>query len=102
MSTPILRGALRQDWAGLGACVSGDPDDLFVKGAAQQQAKEVRPRCPPTAERPAEARDSGPEFGVWGGMTERERRALLRRNPTVTSWWAMFAHAGAGRADVAS
>jgi WhiB family redox-sensing transcriptional regulator len=26
------------------------------------------------------------EFGVWGGMTERERRALLRRRPNVTSW----------------
>jgi len=26
------------------------------------------------------------EFGVWGGMTERERRALLRRRPDVTSW----------------
>jgi len=23
---------------------------------------------------------------VWGGMTERERRALLRRRPDVTSW----------------
>jgi len=23
---------------------------------------------------------------VWGGMTERERRALLRRRPNVTSW----------------
>jgi len=23
---------------------------------------------------------------VWGGMTERERRALLRRRPNVSSW----------------
>jgi len=23
---------------------------------------------------------------VWGGMTERERRALLRRRPDVASW----------------
>lgn len=82
--------------------MSGDPDDLFVKGAAQQQAKEVCQRCPVIAECLAEALDNRTEFGVWGGMTERERRALLRRNPTVTSWWAMFAHAGAVRADVAS
>ena len=26
------------------------------------------------------------EFGVWGGMTERQRRALLRARPDVTSW----------------
>ena len=28
------------------------------------------------------------DFGVWGGMTERERRALLRRRPDVRSWRA--------------
>ncbi|WP_221508315.1 WhiB family transcriptional regulator [Streptomyces candidus] len=26
------------------------------------------------------------EFGVWGGMTERERRALRRRRPNDASW----------------
>ncbi|MET8816414.1 WhiB family transcriptional regulator [Streptomyces sp. NPDC004549] len=30
--------------------------------------------------------DNRVEFGVWGGMTERERRALLRRRPDVPSW----------------
>ena len=34
----------------------------------------------------ADALDNQVEFGVWGGMTERERRALLRRRPNVTSW----------------
>ena len=29
----------------------------------------------------ADALDNRVEFGVWGGMTERERRALLRRRP---------------------
>ncbi len=101
MTTPIVPGAMRQDWAGLGACVAGDPDDLFVKGAAQQQAKVVCQRCPVIAECLAEALDHRTEFGVWGGMTERERRALLRRNPQVASWWALFSQAGAGRADVA-
>ncbi|GAA1549073.1 hypothetical protein GCM10009730_67630 [Streptomyces albidochromogenes] len=33
-----------------------------------------------------EALDNWFEFGVSGGMTERERRALLRRNPEVVSW----------------
>lgn len=86
MTTPIVPGAMRQDWAGLGACVAGDPDDLFVKGAAQQQAKVVCQRCPVIAECLAEALDHRTEFGVWGGMTERERRALLRRRPNVASW----------------
>ena len=34
----------------------------------------------------ADALDNRVEFGVWGGMTERERRALLRRRPNVGSW----------------
>jgi WhiB family redox-sensing transcriptional regulator len=34
----------------------------------------------------SEALDNEIEWGVWGGMTERERRALLRRRPNVTSW----------------
>ena len=69
--------------------MAGDPDDLFVKGAAQQQAKVVCQRCPVIAECLAEALDHRTEFGVWGGMTERERRALLRSNPQVTSWWSL-------------
>jgi WhiB family redox-sensing transcriptional regulator len=79
--------------------VTRDPDDLFVKGAAQQQAKIVCQRCPVIAECLADALDNRTEFGVWGGMTERERRALLRRNPQVSSWWALFSQASAGRAD---
>ena len=33
-----------------------------------------------------DALDNRMDFGVWGGMTERERRALLRRRPEVRSW----------------
>ena len=41
----------------------------------------------------ADALDNRIEFGVWGGMTERERRALLRRRPEVTSWSNLLASA---------
>jgi WhiB family redox-sensing transcriptional regulator len=34
----------------------------------------------------AEALDNRIEWGVWGGLTERERRAVLRKRPQVTSW----------------
>ncbi len=34
----------------------------------------------------AEALDNRIEWGVWGGMTERERRLLLRQRSDVTSW----------------
>ena len=65
---------------------AGDPDALFVQGAAQNRAKAVCLGCPVRTECLADALDNRIEFGVWGGMTERERRALLRRRPNVTSW----------------
>ncbi len=74
------------NWAGRASCRSGSPDDLFAKGAAQQSAKVICQRCPVVAECLADALDNRTEYGVWGGMTERERRALLRRRPDVTSW----------------
>ena len=83
-------GGLQNDWAGQGRCVSNDPDALFVRGAAQQNAKQVCQKCPVIAECLADALDNRTEFGVWGGMTERERRAMLRRHPNVTSWWSLF------------
>jgi len=66
---------------------------LFVQGAAQNRAKHICRGCPVRTECLADALDNGIEFGVWGGMTERERRALLRRRPEVTSWRDMLERA---------
>ena len=60
------------------ACRASDPDALFVQGAAQNRAKAICLACPVRTECLADALDNRIEFGVWGGMTERERRALLR------------------------
>lgn len=74
------------DWRHRGACRTHDPDRLFVTGAAQRQAKIVCRGCPVRLRCLAEALDRRIEFGVWGGMTERERRALLHRRPDVRNW----------------
>lgn len=74
------------DWATIAACRDSAPDDLFVRGAEQHRAKLVCAGCPVRAECLAEALDNEVEWGVWGGLTERERRAILRRRPHVTSW----------------
>ena len=78
------------DWTSYAACKRRDPDELFVQGAAQNRAKTVCSGCPVKSECLADALDNRVEFGVWGGMTERERRALLRRRPNVTSWRVML------------
>jgi WhiB family redox-sensing transcriptional regulator len=73
------------DWTTRAACKGTDPAELFVQGAAQNRAKLICRGCAVRFECLADALDNGIEFGVWGGMTERERRALLRRCPDVTS-----------------
>lgn len=74
------------DWAAQARCLGTDPEALFVQGAAQHQAKKICSGCPVRTECLADALDNRTEFGVWGGLTERERRALLRRHPDVVDW----------------
>ncbi|MGW2749296.1 WhiB family transcriptional regulator [Streptomyces sp. NPDC001450] len=73
-------------WVELAACRSTDPEELFGQGAEQHRAKPVCAGCAVRTECLAEALDERIEFGLWGGMTERERRSLLRRRPDVVSW----------------
>src|SRR2546430_12722656 len=78
------------DWPSMAACRNGDPDALFVQGAEQNVAKRICRSCPVRYECLADALDNRIEFGVWGGMTERERRGLVRRPPQVPDWRRMF------------
>lgn len=82
-----------EDWPTQATCREDHPDALFVQGAAQQQAKVVCFRCPVRAECLSHALDTRTQFGVWGGMTERERRQLLRHHPDVASWRELFQNA---------
>jgi WhiB family redox-sensing transcriptional regulator len=88
------------------ACLKADPDELFVRGAEQNRVKIRCLSCPVRTECLADALDNRVEFGVWGGMTERERRALLRRRPDVVSWRNLLErarreHVTAGKFDIA-
>ncbi|MFG2869532.1 WhiB family transcriptional regulator [Streptomyces sp. NPDC048338] len=67
-------------------CSTGEAEDLFGPSPDQKRAKNVCNGCAVRIDCLAEALDHRIEFGVWGGMTERERRALLRRKPHVISW----------------
>lgn len=80
----------RLAWVTQALCRSTNPDDLFVRGAAQRKAAAICRHCPVAMECLADALDNRVEFGVWGGMTERQRRALLKAHPEVTSWWEYF------------
>ncbi|WP_406841924.1 WhiB family transcriptional regulator (plasmid) [Streptomyces sp. AHU1] len=76
----------QEAWGARASCRTAAPEELFAEGAAQNRAKVICSRCPVRTECLAHALDHRIEYGIWGGMTERERRALLRRRPLVTSW----------------
>lgn len=83
----------RSAWTSRAVCATQDPDMLFVTGAAQRQAARMCDGCPVRLECLADALDNQVEFGVWGGLTERQRRAILRRSPDVSSWLDVLVHA---------
>ncbi len=78
-------------WVSQARCRQADPDELFVRGAAQRKAAVICRHCPVIVECGADALDNRVEFGVCGGMTERQRRALLKQHPEVVSWAEFFA-----------
>jgi WhiB family transcriptional regulator, redox-sensing transcriptional regulator len=81
----------RMAWVSKASCRASDPDELFVRGAEQRKATVICRHCPVALECGAEALDNRVEFGVWGGMTERQRRTLLKQHPEVVSWADFFA-----------
>ena len=75
----------RTNWTPAAKC-AGSEDILFADGPDQRKVRLFCRDCPVQRECLAEALDARMEWGVWGGMTERDRRALLRQRPDVTSW----------------
>ncbi len=73
------------DWRHDAICRDEDPELFFPVGTSGPalmqiaEAKTVCRRCPVTEQCLAWALESGQDSGVWGGMSEDERRALKRR-----------------------
>jgi len=73
-----------QPWATDALCAQTDPDAFYPEmGASVRQAKAVCAACPVRAECLDWALTNGERFGVWGGRSERERRAITRGTTTV-------------------
>jgi WhiB family redox-sensing transcriptional regulator len=66
------------DWE-LALCRQVDPELFFPeKGGSTRDAKATCRGCPIRAECLEYALDNDERFGVWGGLSERERRRLKR------------------------
>lgn len=82
-----------QSWAAKALCASYEPDALFVQGSAQRQIRVRCLECEVRLECLADALATEANFGVWGGLTERERRAMLRHfGEEVKDWWEWVFH----------
>ncbi|MDY5585523.1 MAG: WhiB family transcriptional regulator [Arcanobacterium sp.] len=75
------------DWTAQAVCADVDPDSLYVRGSAQREARQICYGCPVRLECLSDALNTKNIFGVWGGLTERERRAILRKIPDETNWF---------------
>lgn len=73
---PQLDGAL---------CTEVDQGDMFFpdKGGSTVEAKRVCAGCPARAACLQRALDNDERFGVWGGLSERERRRIRPAVPVV-------------------
>ena len=81
-----------QSWVAKALCASYEPDALFVQGATQRQVRLRCLQCEVRLECLADALESEANFGVWGGLTERERRAMLRHFDGVSDWREWLLH----------
>jgi WhiB family redox-sensing transcriptional regulator len=68
-----------QEWKVLGLCSQTDPEVFFPeRGGSPRAAKQVCGQCDVRTKCLQTALDNQERFGVWGGLSERERRKLLR------------------------
>lgn len=66
-------------WQERALCAQVDPDAWFPgKGESPRLAKQTCAACPVREQCLDYAIEHGETFGIWGGMTERERRRVAR------------------------
>lgn len=86
---PSLEGFLTsigdRSWVANAAC-RDVPTALFFpeRGENAPEAKGICRSCPVRCECREYALANGEKFGIWGGMSERERRRVRRLRPRVT------------------
>ncbi|CAN5252006.1 hypothetical protein BH09ACT8_BH09ACT8_63350 [soil metagenome] len=66
-----------EEWPSRAVCSQTDPEAFYPeKGGSTKDAKKVCVGCPVRSECLQWALDHDERYGVWGGLSERERRRL--------------------------
>jgi WhiB family transcriptional regulator, redox-sensing transcriptional regulator len=73
-------------WHDFALCAEADPECWFPeKGGSTREAKKICARCPVRAQCLEYALGNDLRFGIWGGLSEQERRRLQRETvPRLT------------------
>lgn len=72
--------AVEQDWQEQALCAQTDPEAFFPeKGGSTREAKRICRACGVRDECLEFALRNDERFGIWGGLSERERRRLKKR-----------------------
>ena len=67
-------------WQDQALCAQTDPEAFFPeKGGSTREAKRVCRSCEVRAECLEYALENDERFGIWGGLSERERRRIKRQ-----------------------
>ena len=76
----LAKPDLDTTWQEFSNCLGVDPDLFFPeRGASTREAKEVCRGCVVREDCLEFALQNGEKFGIWGGMSERERRRIRRQ-----------------------
>lgn len=66
-------------WASEAKCLQADPETFFPeKGGSTREAKRICAQCEVRVECLEYALANDERFGIWGGLSERERRREKR------------------------
>ena len=78
------------EWSDRAACLAAEPEQFFPVGGSaaatweSRTAKQVCAQCDVLVECRDYALETRQPFGVWGGLDEEERRALLAGRESAT------------------
>ena len=94
----LMYGPQERRWQTKANCMGVDPDLFFPeRGASTREAKEVCRGCVVREDCLEYALANGEKFGIWGGLSERERRRLRRNGPCSAGGQRFLIGRGAGR-----
>lgn len=85
LGIPKVRSAALEDdeallsWQADALCAQTDPEAFFPeKGGSTREAKKICTSCDVRADCLEYALQNDERFGIWGGLSERERRKIRR------------------------